>query len=42
VDAIADWKATADELADSARREVLLGAVDSADFVEAARPECQR
>ncbi|MGH3907885.1 MAG: hypothetical protein ACRDTE_27465 [Pseudonocardiaceae bacterium] len=42
VDAIADWKATAEELADPARHEVLLGAVDSADFVEVARPERQR
>ncbi len=42
VDAVADWMATAEELADPARREVLLGTVDSADFVEAARPERQR
>jgi hypothetical protein len=42
VDAVADWKATADELADPARREVLLGAVDAADFVEVARPERHR
>lgn len=42
VDAIADWKATADELADPTRREILLGTVDSADFVEVARPERQR
>ncbi len=42
VDAVAEWKATADELADPARREVLLGAVDAADFVEVARPEPHR
>lgn len=42
VDAIADWKATAEELADPARREVLLGTVDCADFVEVERPERQR
>jgi len=42
VDAVADWMATAEELADPMRREVLLGAVVSADFVEAARPERQR
>ncbi len=42
VDAVADWKATAGELADPERREVLLGAVGSADFVEVARPERQR
>ncbi|MGH3874144.1 MAG: hypothetical protein ACRDSR_22030 [Pseudonocardiaceae bacterium] len=42
VDAVAGWKATADELADPARREVLLGAVETADFVEVERPERQR
>jgi hypothetical protein len=42
VDAITDWKATADELADPTRREILLGAVDTADFVEVARPERSR
>ena len=42
VDAFTDWKVTADELADPARREVLLGSVDSADFVAVARPERQR
>lgn len=42
VDAIADWKATAEELADPARREVLLGTVDHADFAEVVRPERQR
>ncbi|MPZ26663.1 MAG: hypothetical protein GEV12_09440 [Micromonosporaceae bacterium] len=34
-----DWRVTAYELADSARREALLGAFDADDFVEAARPE---
>jgi hypothetical protein len=33
-----DWRATADELADPARREVLLGRFDAADYVEAPRP----
>jgi hypothetical protein len=36
---VRDWRATADELADPARREVLLGGLDTADYVEAARPE---
>ncbi len=36
VDAIAEWKATTDELTAPARREVLLGSVDDADFVEVA------
>jgi hypothetical protein len=36
---VRDWRATADELADPARREVLLGGFDTADYVEAARPE---
>ena len=35
---VRDWRATADELADPARREVLLGGFDAADYVEAARP----
>jgi hypothetical protein len=34
-----DWRATADELADPARREVLLGGFTAGDFVEAERPE---
>lgn len=42
VDAVADWMATAEELSDPARREILLGAVNVADFVEVARPERQR
>jgi hypothetical protein len=33
-----DWRATADELADPARRKVLLGGFDAADYVEAPRP----
>ncbi|MGH3679930.1 MAG: hypothetical protein ACRDT2_06700 [Natronosporangium sp.] len=36
---IQDWRVTADELADSTRREVLLGAFRANDFVEVARPE---
>jgi hypothetical protein len=36
---VRDWRATADELADSARREVLLGGFDPANYVEAHRPE---
>jgi hypothetical protein len=35
---VRDWRATADELADPARREVLLGEFDAADYVEAPRP----
>lgn len=34
-----DWRTTAGELADAARREVLLGDFDPNDYVEAARPE---
>jgi hypothetical protein len=33
-----DWRATADELADPARRDVLLGGFTAGDFVEAERP----
>jgi hypothetical protein len=33
-----DWRATADELADPARREVLVGGFDAAEYVEAPRP----
>lgn len=36
---VRDWRATADELADPARREVLFGRFDTDDFVEAAAPE---
>jgi hypothetical protein len=36
---VRDWRATAGELADPARREVLLGGLEPGDFVEAARPE---
>jgi hypothetical protein len=36
---VRDWRVTAAELADPARREVLLGGFDSADYVEVARPE---
>ena len=36
---VRDWRATADELADPARREVLLGGLDPHDYVDAARPE---
>jgi hypothetical protein len=36
---VRDWRATADELADPARREVLLGGFDAADYVEAPRPQ---
>lgn len=39
MDAVAEWKATADELVDPARREVRLGAVDATEFIEVARPE---
>lgn len=35
---VRDWRATADELADPARREILLGGFDSADYVEVSRP----
>jgi hypothetical protein len=38
---VRDWRATADELADPARREVLLSGFDPADYVEAPRPEPQ-
>lgn len=34
-----DWRATADELADATRREVLLGGFDPGDYVETARPK---
>ncbi len=34
-----DWRATAQELADPARRDVLLASFSAADFVEAVRPE---
>lgn len=36
---VGDWRATADELADPARREVLLGGLEYDDFVEVSRPE---
>jgi hypothetical protein len=36
---VRDWRATASELADPARREALLSRLDPDDFVEAARPE---
>lgn len=36
---VRDWRTTADELADSARRETLLGGFDPADYVEAPRPQ---
>jgi hypothetical protein len=36
---VRDWRATAAELADPARREALLGRFDLGDFVEASRPE---
>jgi len=42
VDAVADWKATAEEFTDPARREILLGTTDTADFVEVTRPERPR
>jgi hypothetical protein len=35
----ADWRTTADELADPARRHVLLGGFAAGDFTEAQRPE---
>ena len=35
---VRDWRVTADELADPARREVLLGGFDGADYVEAPGP----
>jgi hypothetical protein len=34
-----DWRATADELADPARREALLGEFDAHDYVAADKPE---
>jgi hypothetical protein len=34
-----DWRATADELADPARRHALLGGFAAGDFAEAERPE---
>jgi hypothetical protein len=34
-----DWRATAEELADPARRDVLLAGFAAADFVEVGRPE---
>jgi hypothetical protein len=34
-----DWRATADELADPARREALLEEFDAHDYVEADKPE---
>lgn len=37
-----DWRATADELADPARREALLGEFHVDDFVDADRPERHR
>jgi hypothetical protein len=37
-----DWRATADELADPLRRDVLLGEFRADDFVEADRPERDR
>src|SRR5262249_58553996 len=39
---VRDWRATAGELADPARREVLLGGLNPSDYVEAARPEQHR
>jgi len=39
---VRDWRATADELADPARREVLLGGLDPHDYVDAAQPEQHR
>lgn len=36
---VRDWRATADELADPARRDALLGGFDPDDYVDAARPE---
>jgi len=35
---VRDWRATAGELADPARRHVLLGGFAEDDFVEAERP----
>lgn len=35
---VAEWKLTAEQVADSLRREVLLGTNEPSDFVEAARP----
>jgi hypothetical protein len=39
---VRDWRATADELADPTRREVLLGGFTADDFVEAGQPERDR
>jgi hypothetical protein len=39
---VRDWRATAGELADPTRREVLLGGLDPGDYVEAARPEQEK
>lgn len=39
---VRDWRDTTDELADSARRESLLGAFDADDFAEVIRPESHR
>lgn len=39
---VRDWRATADELADPVRRQVLLGGFAAGDFVEAAEPERDR
>lgn len=36
---LAEWRRTAEQLADPQRREVLLGAHDPDDYVEAPRPE---
>ncbi|MPZ88731.1 MAG: hypothetical protein GEU81_11790 [Nitriliruptorales bacterium] len=36
---VRDWRATADELADPDRREMLLGAFEPEDFVGVSRPE---
>lgn len=35
---VRDWRVTASELADPARREVLLGGFEADDFVDVARP----
>lgn len=37
-----DWRATADELSDPNRREVLLGGFNAGDYVEARQPERDR
>jgi hypothetical protein len=39
---INDWRTTADELADTARRETLLGGFGAADYVDASQPENRR